>query len=106
MKERRLTENHRIPGGAPSVWTIIGCVADAIRYVGTSGEPELRVLMMKVPQEIRRRWASAAFIVGCMGGDGMSDVMVRQEGYDLLVRITPGMTTDKAIAPVPSTESE
>ena len=36
----------------------------------------------------------------------MSGVMVRQEGYDLLVRITPGMTTDKAIAPVPSTESE
>lgn len=36
----------------------------------------------------------------------MSGVMVRQEGYDLLVRINPGMTTDEAIAPIPSTESE
>ena len=43
----------------------------------------------------------------------MSDVMVRQEGYDLPIadngmhmRITPGMTTDEAIAPIPSTESE
>lgn len=43
----------------------------------------------------------------------MSDVMVRQEGYDLsiadngmYVRITPGMTPDEAIAPIPSTESE
>lgn len=84
-----------------------------MRYVGASGEPELRVLMMKVPQEIRRRWASAAFIVGCMGGDGMSDVMVRQEGHDLLVansgmfvHTAPGMTTDEAIAPIPSTEFE
>lgn len=41
-----------------------------------------------------------------MDGDGMSDVMVRQEGYDLLVRTTPGMTTEEAIAPIPSTESE
>lgn len=43
----------------------------------------------------------------------MSDVMVRQEGYDLLavnngtfVHTTPGMTTDETIAPIPSTESE
>ena len=36
----------------------------------------------------------------------MSDVMVRQEGYDLLVHINPGMTTDEATAPIPSTESE
>lgn len=48
-----------------------------------------------------------------MGGEEVSDVMVRQEGYDLpiadsgmYVRITPGMTTDEAIAPIPSTESE
>lgn len=48
-----------------------------------------------------------------MGGEEVSDVMVRQEGYDLPIadsgmymRITPGMTTDEAIAPIPSTESE
>ncbi|WP_288923650.1 hypothetical protein [uncultured Bifidobacterium sp.] len=48
-----------------------------------------------------------------MGGDGMSDVMVRQEGYDLpiadsgmFVHINSGMTPDEAIAPIPSTESE
>lgn len=41
-----------------------------------------------------------------MGGDGMSDVMVRQEGYDMFVHTTPDMTTEEAIAPVPSTESE
>ena len=48
-----------------------------------------------------------------MGGDEMSDGMVRQEGYDLpiadsgmYVRITPGMTTDEVSAPIPSTESE
>ena len=36
----------------------------------------------------------------------MSDVMVRQEGYDLFGHITPGMTTDEAIALIPSTELE
>lgn len=43
----------------------------------------------------------------------MSDVMVRQEGHDLLVansgmfvHTAPGMTTDEAIAPIPSTEFE
>lgn len=48
-----------------------------------------------------------------MGGDEMSDVMVRQEGYDLpiadngmFVHIAPGMTTDEASAPIPSTELE
>ena len=48
-------EHHRVPDGAPSFWAIIDNVADAIGSIGASGEPELRVLMMKVPQEIRRR---------------------------------------------------
>ena len=48
-----------------------------------------------------------------MGGEEVSDVMVRQEGCDLpiadngiLVHITPDMTTNEAIAPILSTESE
>lgn len=43
----------------------------------------------------------------------MSDVMVRQEGYDLLavdngmfVHTAPDMTPDEAITIIPSTESE
>ena len=43
----------------------------------------------------------------------MSDVMVRQEGYDIpvanngmFVHINPGMTTGMTTVPIPSTESE
>lgn len=43
----------------------------------------------------------------------MSGVMVRQEDYDIpvanngmFVHTAPGMTTDEAIAPIPSTELE
>ena len=46
-------EHHRVPGGAPSFWAIIDSVAEVIGSIGASGEPELRALMMKVPQEIR-----------------------------------------------------
>ena len=36
----------------------------------------------------------------------MSGVMVQQEGYGMFVHTTPDMTTEEAIAPIPSTESE
>lgn len=105
--------NQRIPGGAPFVWAIIDNVADAIGSIGASGEPELRVyddeksrrksdLDGNPPRLFRRAWMVM-----------MNGVMVRQEGCGTLVanngtfvHTTPGMTTDEAIATIPSTELE